>query len=126
MSNRKWKLLLAAALVAALALCACGREKRGEEGLTIESPTATAAPVADAAPEDAGSAAEARSVDPEGKLIALTFDDGPGAGTRRILDALDEVGGRATFCMVGNRLDDYADTARAVAGQGSEIATTRT
>ena len=122
MSNRKWKLLLAAALLAALMLSACGREKR-EEGLTIESPTATAAPVADAAPEDAESAAEARNVDPEGKLIALTFDDGPGAGTRRILDALDEVGGRATFCMVGNRLDDYADTARAVAGQGSEIAT---
>ena len=56
-------------------------------------------------------------------MIALTFDDGPSAGTRRILKALDEVDGRATFCMVANRLGEYAQTARKVAEQGSEIAT---
>lgn len=56
-------------------------------------------------------------------MIALTFDDGPGAGTQRILRALDAVDGRATFCMVGNRVGEYAQTARKVAEQGSEIAT---
>lgn len=89
---------------------------------TAEAPAATMpvvtdVPAATAAPEPA------RRVDPERKMIALTFDDGPGAGTRRILSALDAVDGRATFCMVGNRVDEYARTARSVAAQGSEIAT---
>ena len=75
-------------------------------------------------PEQAEVVAEAiRRVDPERPMIALTFDDGPGPGTRRILRALEAVDGRATFCMVGDRVDDYAQTARMVAAQGSEIAT---
>ena len=64
-----------------------------------------------------------RRIDPEKPMIALTFDDGPGPGTRRILRALEAVDGRATFCMVGDRVRDYAQTARMVASQGSEIAT---
>ena len=64
-----------------------------------------------------------RRVDPDKPMIALTFDDGPGPGTRRILRALESVDGRATFCMVGDRVRDYAQTARMVASQGSEIAT---
>ena len=64
-----------------------------------------------------------RRVDPDKPMIALTFDDGPGPGTRRILRALESVDGRATFCMVGDRVNDYAQTARMVAAQGSEIAT---
>ena len=64
-----------------------------------------------------------RRVDPDQPMIALTFDDGPGPGTRRILRALESVDGRATFCMVGDRVNDYAQTARMVAEQGSEIAT---
>ena len=78
-------------------------------------------------PEQAAPAAadetSARRVDPEKPMIALTFDDGPGPGTRRILRALEAVDGRATFCMVGDRVADYAQTARMVAAQGSEIAT---
>ena len=66
---------------------------------------------------------EDRRIDPEKPMIALTFDDGPGPGTRRILRALESVDGRATFCMVGDRVNDYAQTARMVAEQGSEIAT---
>lgn len=64
-----------------------------------------------------------RRIDPDRPMIALTFDDGPGPGTRRILRALESVDGRATFCMVGDRVNDYAQTARMVAAQGSEIAT---
>ena len=64
-----------------------------------------------------------RRVDPDKPMIALTFDDGPGPGTRRILRALESVDGRATFCMGGDRVNDYAQTARMVAEQGSEIAT---
>ncbi len=64
-----------------------------------------------------------RDIDPNKPMVALTFDDGPREGnTERILDALDEVGGRATFFMVGTNVEQYPDTVAAVAEQGSQIA----
>jgi len=53
--------------------------------------------------------------------IALTFDDGPGDHTLRLLQILDDVGGHATFFAVGERLDEYAEQARAVLRQGSDL-----
>lgn len=45
------------------------------------------------------------------KLIALTFDDGPGPHTGELLDVLEQTGARATFFMVGSKVDQYgADT----------------
>ena len=39
---------------------------------------------------------------------ALTFDDGPSSAvTPLVLDALMETGARATFFVIGNRVDDY-------------------
>lgn len=64
----------------------------------------------------------ARVIDPNRPMIALTFDDGPSEATPRILAALDAVGGRATFCVIGNRVQNYEDVVRQVAAQGSEIA----
>lgn len=47
-------------------------------------------------------------IDPDKKMIALTFDDGPNPGTTdKILDALAEVDGRATFYMVASRIPQY-------------------
>lgn len=47
-------------------------------------------------------------IDPDKKMIALTFDDGPNPGTTdKILDALAEVDGRATFYMVAGRIPQY-------------------
>ncbi len=66
---------------------------------------------------------DTRDVDPEKKMVAITFDDGPREGnTERILEALDAVDGRATFFMVGTNVENYPDTVRAVAEQGSELA----
>lgn len=56
-------------------------------------------------------------------IVALTFDDGPSAATKRILAALKEAGGKATFFMVGERVADYPNTAKAVAAQGNQIGT---
>ena len=39
-------------------------------------------------------------VTPPGKVIYLTFDDGPGAHTERLLDILDQYGVKATFFVV--------------------------
>ncbi len=63
-----------------------------------------------------------RHIDPSRPMIALTFDDGPGDYTYMILDALETYGGRATFCVVGSRLSEYANVIKAIAAQENEIA----
>ena len=55
------------------------------------------------------------------KIIALTFDDGPGVFTPRILDLLKEHHIRATFFMLGDQIQPYAAIAKEVAGAGHEL-----
>lgn len=62
-----------------------------------------------------------RPVDPNQPMVALTFDDGPGPGTTRLLEALREHGARATFFMLGTRVSRYEDTVRQMAEIGCEI-----
>lgn len=64
------------------------------------------------------------TVDPARPMVALTFDDGPNAAvTNRILDSLEQNGGRATFFMVGNRIHGQANTAavQRMAALGCEV-----
>lgn len=49
---------------------------------------------------------------PHGNAVALTFDDGPGPYTQRILDELRATGAHATFFLVGNRLRYWPEAAR--------------
>lgn len=57
------------------------------------------------------------------KVVALTFDDGPGDElTPRLLDALREAHVRATFFVVGSRAHDRPDLVRTQARDGHEIA----
>ncbi|MFR3435346.1 MAG: polysaccharide deacetylase family protein [Coprococcus sp.] len=48
--------------------------------------------------------------DPDKKIIALTFDDGPSTadtnGTSDLLDVLEQYDSRATFFCVGNNIND--------------------
>lgn len=61
-------------------------------------------------------------VDPEKPMVALTFDDGPYAPvTSRILDALEKVGGRATFFVLGERAADGAEVMKRAVELGCEI-----
>lgn len=63
------------------------------------------------------------AVDPSRPMVALTFDDGPRASvTGRILDSLQQNGGRATFFMVGTNVDANAAVIRRMAEQGCEVA----
>ncbi len=67
--------------------------------------------------------ASAYGIDPKKPMVALTYDDGPNTKTtNRILDALEKVGGRATFFIVGERLDDYASCIERENALGCEIA----
>lgn len=51
-----------------------------------------------------------RKYDPDKKIIALTFDDGPSTsetnGTSELLDLLEQYDSRATFFCVGNNIND--------------------
>lgn len=60
--------------------------------------------------------------DPSKPMIAFTFDDGPYYSVdSRILDTLQAYGGRATFFIVGSRVNDYKDTLKRIRDSGSEI-----
>jgi len=60
--------------------------------------------------------------DPNGKYVALTFDDGPSAEvTPHVLDTLSKHGAVATFFMLGNEVDTYPNVAKRVADEGHEI-----
>ena len=62
------------------------------------------------------------AVNPNKKMVALTYDDGPYRPvTNSILTTLKNNGARATFFVVGSRLSTYSDCLKAEAQQGCEI-----
>ena len=56
------------------------------------------------------------------KLLALTFDDGPGPYTGELLDGLAERGVRCTFFLVGSRIGRQPDLVRRMAEEGHQLA----
>ena len=71
---------------------------------------------------DEESEIEIKPVDPNQPMIALTFDDGPGLGTERLVETLKSHGARATFFMMGKRVNTYPDAVRKMVETGCEIA----
>lgn len=64
-----------------------------------------------------------KELDPNGKYIALTFDDGPHPKvTPRVLEALQQYDAKATFFMLGKQVETYSTVAKQVAEAGHEIA----
>lgn len=68
--------------------------------------------------------ADMSGVDVSRPMVALTFDDGPDYDdvTERILDALKEYNGHATFFQLGNRAADLPELMTRIASEGHEIA----
>ncbi|MDR1136002.1 MAG: polysaccharide deacetylase family protein [Clostridiales Family XIII bacterium] len=81
-----------------------------------ESQPAPAQPQTPPQPES-----QKRWIDPEKPMVALTFDDGPSKFTPRIIELLAQSEGRATFCVVGGRVEAYSDTIKQAVAQGSEV-----
>lgn len=53
------------------------------------------------------------------KNVALTFDDGPDMQyTPQVLDVLRDKGVKATFFLIGNRVEDYPDVAKRIVEEG--------
>ena len=57
------------------------------------------------------------------KCVALTFDDGPGPYTDRLLKILRDNDAAATFFLIGNKVAANPDGARRIAEAGMEIGT---
>ena len=54
-------------------------------------------------------------------MVALTFDDGPSIYTKRLLDILSYNNSRATFFVIGNKVNMYQDIIREMIKNGNEI-----
>ena len=57
-----------------------------------------------------------------GPMVALTFDDGPGQYTERILNTLAANGAKATFFMLGTNIPNYPDAVKKMESLGCELA----
>lgn len=53
--------------------------------------------------------------------VALTFDDGPGSFTDRLLDCLEKNQSKATFFMVGEEINSFPDTVKRMEEMGCEL-----
>ena len=57
----------------------------------------------------------------EPPLVALTFDDGPGQYTDKLLDCLEANGAKATFYMLGQNVEKYPDIVKRMHDLGMEL-----
>lgn len=55
------------------------------------------------------------------KLVALTFDDGPGKYTNNLLDGLAARGVQATFFNLGMRAESYPDVVKRIYTEGHQL-----
>lgn len=96
-----------------------GRALRAWNLLQIQRAYLTEHPPADG---DIEGALSYMKIDADKKIIALTFDDGPSnMNTNRILDVLEKYHARATFFVIGKRIQNHeAVVARAIS-LGCEI-----
>ena len=60
-------------------------------------------------------------IDPSEPMVALTFDDGPGPYTARLLNCLEENGAKATFFLVGTSIPKYESAVKRMAEMGCEL-----
>ncbi len=60
-------------------------------------------------------------VDSEEKVIALTFDDGPETYTNEVLDVLQDKQIKATFYVIGERLQENLKIGKRIADEGHEL-----
>lgn len=64
---------------------------------------------------------EKNPVNPNKPMVALTFDDGPGMYTMKLLEALEQHGAKATFYMLAPRVNAYPETVKRMYEIGCEL-----
>lgn len=89
------------------------------EDHTTENDTTSEEPITPPSEEPAAPPAE---LDPNKPMVALTFDDGPSKHTDRLLDIFAAHGGKGTFFVVGNLIENRSDTVERIALEGHQVA----
>ena len=60
-------------------------------------------------------------IDPNQKVVAITFDDGPSKYTNDIIEYLNKENACATFFILGNKVEIYQDTLKKAIEYGNEL-----
>ena len=68
-----------------------------------------------------GEAVREEAFSEPGPRIALTFDDGPGPYTERLLDGLKERGVKASFFLIGRSVKEYPEAVKRMEEEGHLI-----
>ncbi len=71
--------------------------------------------------EDGKLVSSESSIDADGPMMALTFDDGPGARTNELLAVLEQYHAHATFFMQGVNIPGHEDAVRKMKEIGCEL-----
>jgi peptidoglycan/xylan/chitin deacetylase (PgdA/CDA1 family) len=87
---------------------------RGSGEFTLQTPVMAGCSVADGA--------QYRYGPRDQKLVALTFDDGPGPTTGEILDILEEKRADGTFFLLGQAVEADPEMVREITLRGNEVA----
>lgn len=93
--------------------------RRAQRAARLAGQQVAEPPAAAPSPTPAAASNRAGTVDcTEAKCIALTFEDGPGPETGRLLDTLREAGARATFFAVGSNAAREPGLLRRMSAEG--------
>ena len=87
------------------------------ESMTEQEPS----PVPTVTPPKVSPTPQTQIIDPTKPMIALTFDDGPGKHTSRLLDIFAAHGGKGTFFVIGNILENRSEVLNRMVNEGHEI-----
>ncbi|AKG33470.1 polysaccharide deacetylase [Paenibacillus durus] len=86
-----------------------------KEKLKPEEPPKPAPSPSPAKPESSKPAPNPPKTGVSGKVVYLTFDDGPSATTGQLLNILDKHGAKATFFMLGPNIERYSSQVKRMA-----------
>ncbi|MDQ6422574.1 polysaccharide deacetylase family protein [Paenibacillus sp. LHD-117] len=70
---------------------------------------------------ESGTAKGGKAGQASGKVVYLTFDDGPSQHTPAVLDILKKAGVHATFFLLGEQVERHPDIVRRIANEGHAI-----
>ena len=87
----------------------------------LQNPTARKLANIPKPPEPKPAPAAPTAANSGGKVIALTFDDGPGPYTAQLLDILDQHGAKATFFLIGSKVSAQANVLRRMHVRGHQL-----
>ena len=87
----------------------------------LQNPTARTVANIPKSPEPKPEPKPTPAAPPNGNIVALTFDDGPGPYTAQLLDMLDQHGAKATFFLIGSKVSAQADVLRRMQARGHQL-----